>query len=369
MNTIIFSASIISCYLSLFCITKKDRSKADFLLFIYFLIHSIIFFISYLSYEFKGLEDLQFFLINIELLTTPILYFYVHFLISGKAIIKKKTYKYFIPYFVSFTYLAIKAIELSKSEFDMFINKPFLDQPLFFGAISIMEFLAVPFYSVLIFKLLLKHKVKIKELYSYKKGIDLNWLNLIVVFFVMGWLFIYIPYFFKWSEDLRLGLTLNAVLIFYIGFFGIRQTQIFIKENDENHKSNGDKYKKSGINNSSIEGLKAKLVNYMEKEKPYLDNELSIYKIAKDLDVSSHILSQVFTIGLNKSFYSVINEYRVQEFKRKIEAGEHKTYTLLSIAMDSGFNSKSSFNRIFKNVTGTTPSSYIKMGKIPTQNE
>lgn len=369
MKTILFAASIISVYLSLFIITKKNRTKGDILLFVYFIINSLIFLIGYLSYEYSSFEDLRFFLINIELLITPIWFLYVYYLISGKTLGRRKAVKYFIPYFFSFLYLNVKAFELSRSDFDKFIYKPFLEQPLFFGLISMMEFLVVPFFSLLILRLLIKHRIKIKQLYSYKKGVDLKWLNIIILINIIGWLFIYIPYFFNWTEDLILGLSLNAFLIFYIGFFGIKQTKIFIFEGEKKVNDRKEKYTKSAIDKSSITKLKERLISYMEVDKPYLDNELNIYKIAKDLGVSNHNLSQVFTIGLNKSFYNVINEYRVEEFKSKIEAGEHKEFTLLSLAMDSGFNSKSSFNRIFKNITGITPSSYIKSGEIPIKNE
>ncbi|MBL4709912.1 MAG: helix-turn-helix transcriptional regulator [Flavobacteriales bacterium] len=97
----------------------------------------------------------------------------------------------------------------------------------------------------------------------------------------------------------------------------------------------------------------------MDEEKPYLNGKLSLKEVAAHLDISVNHLSQMINEQLSKSFFDFVNEYRVKEVKKQLEELKYKEFTLLSIAHNSGFNSKSSFNSIFKKLTGFTPSEYI----------
>lgn len=97
------------------------------------------------------------------------------------------------------------------------------------------------------------------------------------------------------------------------------------------------------------------LTKIMQDEKPYLNPELNLEKLADKVGFSSKKLSTLLNQGFNKSFYQYINAYRVQEFKGRLAKAENQHLTLLAIAFDSGFNSKSTFNYIFKKETGQTP--------------
>ena len=94
-------------------------------------------------------------------------------------------------------------------------------------------------------------------------------------------------------------------------------------------------------------------------EKPYLDRELTIYNLSEQLKISRHILSEVINVHMGMNFYNLVNEYRVNEVKERMKGEDMKHLTILAIAFDSGFNSKSSFNTIFKEKTGQTPSEYL----------
>nr|WP_262921307.1 helix-turn-helix domain-containing protein [Maribellus maritimus] len=82
--------------------------------------------------------------------------------------------------------------------------------------------------------------------------------------------------------------------------------------------------------------------------------------MVEDLNISRHKLSQVINRSQNKNFYKLMNEYRIREVKEKLENKEYKNLTVLGIAFECGFNSKTTFNRIFKEETGMTPTNYIK---------
>jgi YesN/AraC family two-component response regulator len=78
------------------------------------------------------------------------------------------------------------------------------------------------------------------------------------------------------------------------------------------------------------------------------------------LDCTASKLSAHINTAHQKNFNDFINSYRVQEVKQMLEAGKHKTLSLLGIGLDAGFNSKATFNRVFKKLTGMTPNEYVK---------
>ncbi len=93
----------------------------------------------------------------------------------------------------------------------------------------------------------------------------------------------------------------------------------------------------------------------MEKEKPYLEPKLSLGQLAEMLGVAANKLSQVINQYEEKNFYDFVNGYRVQEFIVRAQNDKNKNLSLLGIAYGSGFNSKSSFNQVFKKFMGETP--------------
>ena len=105
------------------------------------------------------------------------------------------------------------------------------------------------------------------------------------------------------------------------------------------------------------------MIEYTNHKKPFLNGELTASELADELEMSRHQLSQILNYQLGLNFYDFINEYRVEEFKSRLKLSENNNLTLLGIAYDSGFNSKTTFNTIFKKVTGLTPSQYKKINK------
>ena len=96
----------------------------------------------------------------------------------------------------------------------------------------------------------------------------------------------------------------------------------------------------------------------METDKPYINSELKIEDLAIQVAMPVHVLSAFLNEKLGVTFSDFINKYRLDEFKKRAESKEYEHLTLLGLAFDVGFNSKSSFNRIFKKHTGQTPSKY-----------
>lgn len=120
------------------------------------------------------------------------------------------------------------------------------------------------------------------------------------------------------------------------------------------------RYASSKLSEDKLSEIQSRLKELMRNEKIYLKGDLNIQEMADLLKVSRQYLTQVINEKMECNFNDYINAFRVDEFKQRSKNTEYKNYTLLALALDSGFNSKTSFNTIFKKHTGMTPSQYRK---------
>jgi AraC-like DNA-binding protein len=105
---------------------------------------------------------------------------------------------------------------------------------------------------------------------------------------------------------------------------------------------------------------KPKILQLLKNEKAYEDPELSLTQMAKQLKTNASVISKVINQGFQVNFNDFINNYRIEAVQQKLKAGEQKTQTLLGIAFDCGFNSKATFNRAYKKVTGLSPKEWLE---------
>lgn len=115
---------------------------------------------------------------------------------------------------------------------------------------------------------------------------------------------------------------------------------------------------RSPLDRTKAEGLAAVLCSYMETEKPYRRAGLKLADLAESLDMPGHVLSQVINEEIGMSFFDFINKFRVEEAKDLLQKPDSDHYTLVAIANEAGFSSKTAFNRAFKKHARMTPSSY-----------
>ena len=119
-------------------------------------------------------------------------------------------------------------------------------------------------------------------------------------------------------------------------------------------------HKKELLDEESVAAHKAKLQHLFETEKPYLNPDLTLRTLANQLGIHANQLSWLLNDGLGKNFNTFINHYRVEEFKASAHLPENSHLTIMSIAYDCGFNSKTVFNTYFKKETGLTPKEFLK---------
>jgi AraC-like DNA-binding protein len=123
------------------------------------------------------------------------------------------------------------------------------------------------------------------------------------------------------------------------------------------------KYQKSNLTAEQAIELEQQLLAFMQTQKPYRQNNLTIQELARQLELPKHRLSQLLNEQLGKSFYDFVNEYRVEEVKRLLHDPRYGHYSTLGMAEEAGFNSKATFNAVFKKMTGMTPSEYARQPK------
>ncbi len=134
-------------------------------------------------------------------------------------------------------------------------------------------------------------------------------------------------------------------------------TTAFIGQEGE-EKPNKTPYKNSSLTNTDRQKLKKQILAFMEGDKPYLDANLTQADLADKIGISSHHFSEALHYGFQQNFYNFVNSYRVQEAQALMNNTEYQDAKIIAIAFDAGFKSKTSFNRVFKKHTGTTPSEY-----------
>jgi adenylate cyclase len=120
------------------------------------------------------------------------------------------------------------------------------------------------------------------------------------------------------------------------------------------------KYKKSLLDSPDLKKYKQQLEQLMDGEKPYLDPDLTLRSLAEMLDLPPNYLSQLLNEGFDQNFAEYVNSYRLETFKTKAADPANAHLTLLGLAYESGFNSKSVFNSFFKKTMGLTPRAWVK---------
>jgi AraC-like DNA-binding protein len=236
---------------------------------------------------------------------------------------------------------------------------------------EVMSFLIMAsgiLYVVLSTMTLRKHRKTIAQEFSNIEKINLEWLHYLIYGIGIIWLLVIFT-----NDDWVFAAA--VLFVAFIGFFGIRQVGIFhsnqlqhkidvVQESEpETETDEGTekrKYQKSGLSSETSEALHQQLLHVMREEGPYRETELSLTDLANRLNTQPNYLSQVINERESKSFYDYINTLRVEEFKRLAASPDSRKYTLLALAEQCGFNSKSSFNRYFKKVTGQSPSEFMQ---------
>jgi len=151
------------------------------------------------------------------------------------------------------------------------------------------------------------------------------------------------------------GIILAIIFLFYFVLY-----KLIVAPKDVLPKSNDSKYKTSSLNAKDIEVNKKELVRLMEEERLFTTNDLTVNDVAKRMNIPRQHLSEILNVHLKTGFQDFLNQYRVDAFVDCLKSDAYENYTIMGIAQEVGFSSKSSFNTTFKKLRGMTPSQYKK---------
>jgi AraC-like DNA-binding protein len=311
----------------------------------------------------------------------PLLYFYIRFLTNEEVKFHWTNWLHFIPFLLVFaSAIVFRGKPVIRLD-DFWSTDPFLSFRLIYGT---SFFISVTTYSVIAFVLISRHQKNIQNLFSYtSERITLSWLKFVAISFYVTYILVFIlGVFVIFNKE---SLPYNPTFVSYFGLtlfafafsvYGFKQPGIFHelyarsrtgrREVIEEKKAES-KYERSGLKKEDAEEYRKRLLRYMKDKKPYLDGDLTIQDISEQLDIPRHHLTQVINETLYKNFYTFINEYRVEEVKKMLTDPEYQKYTLTSIAFEAGFNSKSSFNSVFKDLVGKTPTQFREENNLLQQ--
>ena len=308
--------------------------------------------------------------ISLLLLHGPFLYLYISSLTNDKFQVSWKNLIHFTPFVLFNLYIVLASF------FPHYAQKIRLDHSdnvhgtaYFFNLFLILTVLSGPVYILLTIRLFRKLDINIFNNFSVSENVSLDWMRKLIYTFGVVWtvlmIFTTIHHvfgLFSWSFCTN-GLFLSlSVFILLIGFLGLNQKEIFVQYPDKQIEYVIDepkaKYATTLLKEDEMDDYIKKIVQYMDEEKPYLDADISLPELSERMNIPSHHLSRVINEKLNLNFFDFINQYRVEEVKSRIHDPQYEHLSILGIAFDSGFNTKSAFNRVFKKMTGMTPSEF-----------
>ena len=155
-------------------------------------------------------------------------------------------------------------------------------------------------------------------------------------------------------------------LVFYLAYFSLRQQEIYpfrdgdVAEIAEIIQETAQPQQTKRFSTQDLEVARIKLVQVMEVEKAFLDPNLGLPQLAKQVQLSTHDLSYLINEGFGENFFQFVNRYRIEEAKMLLISPQHKHLNILGIACEAGFRSKSTFNATFKKMTGMSPSHFVR---------
>jgi AraC-like DNA-binding protein len=320
--------------------------------------------------------------VGFPFLVNPLFYLYAKYLIQYSSSFKKSDFLHFLP-FIVYELFSLPDFFSSSKEiiaiFDTITRQQLHPRFILFNWLIIIQGW---YYIALILFMLRNHSYSLEKAFSNIEKMRLNWLRNIIIFVGAVWL-VFIIENIMYLADIQyykifdLASVFAALLVYSLGYMGLLKSEVFeqpafiesykytkqLKDANLINSQPEKKYEKSGLNEKKAKEYLDHLEKLMKEEKPYLDSNLTLKQLADLIEISTHNLSQIINTKLNQNFFDYINQYRVEEIKRFLEDPQKKNITLLSLGFDAGFNSKSSFNSIFKRYTGLTPSEYQKQIK------
>jgi len=361
-----------SIFLLLLLLGKKNKSLPDYLLGVIFMLYAISIGSVYLELQNLKNNPAYSAITNISwlflFLHGPALWFYIKSLSDPDFRFKPLYLLHFIPFIFFSVFQYYNFINLTVPEKIAFLENDFFKELISYKITVLAIGASTISYNIWALNLIRRRRDKLMQQYSKIEDIDLGWLNALtiaalvsysvnVALFTLDLIF----HFATYKYLMFLTNIFATVYVLFLGYFGIRQGNIFINSVGVTRKSDvkpaSNQTPSPAI--TTDDAFVRTLIRNMEEKQPYLDPEITISRLSELLDVRIDFLSEVLNSRLNQNFFDFINRYRIEEFKIQSILKANSHLSIMGIAYNCGFNSKASFYRAFRKFEGTSPSEYI----------
>lgn len=290
----------------------------------------------------------------------PLIYFYVKSLTNSAFTFERKHALHFLPVIIQaglYSFLSLQSYPF-RNWFWANVHYPLTYRIEFDGT-----WLSLFVYLILSLRLLQKYGRYVQENFSETSRLTLRWLRglLLILAIVCG----------QWAVELVLrdvfhsfyqydhSYWLLGLFLIVLGVAGLQQSNLTsVQFADEPAADVPAPATKTAVevNPAHI----GRIRRAMDTDKLYLNPTLTLTELAQHVALNPKVVSQLINTGLGKSFNDFVNDYRVEEVKQRLRTSDMTRFTLLGIALESGFNSKTTFNRIFRQRTGQSPSEFTE---------
>jgi AraC-like DNA-binding protein len=306
----------------------------------------------------------------LPLLFGPLLYFYTQSVVYKNFSLTIKSLKHFSAFLIFFSatelYYLFQPFEVKESILRHILEHHF---PISISLVSVFIFIQFLFYAISSLRLASAYKNAANQLFSDSRRTNVSWLYSTIIFFIL----------IMFVTTLNGLLTQTAFSKYYLFAFNIIILAVFIFVIQVLTKALRQPYffsfgespgtrrtflpakvNISGEDKNEKEMIIQMVIQYMQNDKPYLEPELTLDQLALQLSIKPRALSQAINEILQQNFFDFINRFRIEEAKRLLTKPIDEKITVLEVLYKVGFNSKSSFNTLFKKYTGQTPTEFRK---------
>lgn len=304
---------------------------------------------------------------SIIFLFGPILYFYARRLAFDEVPRFRLSLRHYLPAMAHFAFV-LYTFTFSLRDYHTFSTQG--EFTYYYLLIELGGLLSNIIYVFLVFRLTLLYRNVEDDNLSYRQEVVvyLNTIVFAVSICLLLWgistvrSYVFLKYSILFNYDTVW--VLMSSIIYLIGFYSLKQPEIFRMPRQTSASEINAESQNEELKNRLQPDVTGKLVQALERlmveEKIYLNNKLTLQQLSEFLEASPNDVSWLLNNIHKCGFYEFINRYRIKDFVERIKRGEHNKYTLQTISMDVGFNSKSTFNKAFKAHMNETPSSFIK---------
>ncbi|MBK8566536.1 MAG: AraC family transcriptional regulator [Saprospiraceae bacterium] len=302
---------------------------------------------------------------------SPSLYMVVSHFVAAERRFRRRDIWHFVP-FLLFLLLSLPFLlssnKVKLEELDT-LGEPMTLADKIFLAIIVLQMVAYLFFS---FRKLRRYRRNLDNITASPDSVSLNWLRYFL-WGVLGMVAIwFVELFFipTLASDAGWYSPAYSFGVYALGYFALRQKEVFPYSKMEAEAINEilqdnetmPTARKQLFSEEKLNLLKISLLKKMETERPYLDPELNLPSLAHQMNLSVHEMSELINMGFGENFAQFVNRHRVEESKKLLFSEKHAHLSMVGIAFEAGFNSKTAFNMAFKKMTGVSPTEFREKG-------